>query len=277
MREEWTHYFRDPELHDLEALHARFVNHRFSRHSHDYFVIGYVETGVQAYSYRGARHLTAAGQIFFVNPSEVHTGEAAMAEGYVYRTVYPRAELLEQVSADVTGRTVLPFFKEAVIQDKLLSNLLTGFHAALAQQQSRLEIESLLFASLAHVVIHYTDPQMPPRFVGRERKAVARGRDYIEAHCGRNISLSQLSGIVGLSPFHFARVFEKEIGLPPHAYLEVVRIRKARELLNRGDPIVDVSLQLGYADQSHFTNRFKRVLGITPGQYIREGKILQDH
>jgi AraC-like DNA-binding protein len=267
MREEWTHYFRDPELHDLEVLHARFVSHRFSRHSHDYFVIGYVESGIQAYTYRGARHVTPAGQIFFVNPSEVHTGEAAASEGYIYRTLYPRAELMEQVSLDVTGKSVIPFFKEAVIQDKSLSDLLIGFHRALAQEESRLRVESLLFAALSQVVIRHSDPQMAPRFVGRERKAVARGRDYIEAHCGRDVSLSQLSRVVGLSPFHFARAFEKEIGLPPHAYLEAVRIRKARELLNGRVPIVEVALQLGYADQSHFTNRFKRALGITPGQY----------
>src|SRR5262249_38141907 len=78
------------------------------------------------------------------------------------------------------------------------------------------------------------------------------------------------------SPFHFARAFEKEIGLPPHAYLEAVRLRKARELLDRGEPIVEAGLRLGYSDQSHFTNRFKRALGITPGQYIRQRRILQD-
>ena len=78
-------------LHDLEMLHARFIEHRFTRHSHDYYVIGVVEAGVQAYSCRGARHVTPAGQIFLVNPGEPHTGEAATHGGYVYRTVYPRA------------------------------------------------------------------------------------------------------------------------------------------------------------------------------------------
>lgn len=276
MRKEWTRYFRDPQLHDLEVLHARFVSHRFSRHSHDYFVIGYVETGVQAYTYQGARHVTPAGQIFFVNPSEIHTGEAATPEGYIYRTVYPRAELMEQVSADVTGRAVIPFFKEAVIQDKPLSDLLLRFHKALAHGESRLKIESLLFESLAGLITRHTDPRLPSRSLGRERTAVARGREYIEAHFARNISLSQLSEVVGLSPFHFAHVFEKEVGLPPHAYLDAVRIRRARELLDAGGPIIEVSLQLGYSDQSHFTNRFKRALGITPGQYIRRRKSLPD-
>jgi AraC-like DNA-binding protein len=75
-----------------------------------------------------------------------------------------------------------------------------------------------------------------------------------------------------LSPYYFARAFESEIGVPPHAYLEGVRIRKAREFLDRGDTIVSAALSVGYSDQSHLTRRFKRFLGITPGQYIREAR-----
>jgi len=276
MREEWTQYFRDPGLHDLEVLHAQFVTHRFSRHSHDYFVIGYVENGVQAYTYRGARHLTPAGHIFFVNPSEVHTGEAATPGGYIYRTMYPSVELMKQVPLDVTGRAIIPVFKEAVVNDPDAAAALSRFHWALAQRESPLTIQSLLFSVLAHLITRYTDPRLSIRPLGRERKAVVQGREYIEEHCARSISLSELSRTVGLSPFHFARAFEKEIGLPPHAYLEAVRIRKARELLDRGEPIVEAGLRLGYSDQSHFTNRFKRALGITPGQYIRQHRILHD-
>jgi len=64
-------------------------------------------------------------------------------------------------------------------------------------------------------------------------------------------------------------LFRKEVGLPPHAYLENVRVKRARELLLRGVPITDVSAAVGYADQSHLTNRFKRLLGMTPGQVAR--------
>jgi AraC-like DNA-binding protein len=269
MQAEWTNYFREPQWHDLEVLHARFVDHRFSRHSHDYYVIGYVEAGVQAYTYRGVRHYTPAGQIFFVNPGEIHTGEAATPAGYIYRTMYPRGGLMEQVTEDVTGRATLPFLKEAVVRDRILAQHLRAFHLALARDESRVIVESLLLSSLAYLITNHADPQPRCRPVGRERDCVRRARDYIEAHCGENVSLSQLTAVVGLSPFYFARAFERETGLPPHAYLETVRIRKARELLDRGKPIVEVSLAVGYSDQSHFTNRFKRALGITPGCYIR--------
>src|SRR5215831_1309885 len=73
----------------------------------------------------------------------------------------------------------------------------------------------------------------------------------------------ELATLVHLSPFYFARAFQKEVGLPPHAYLENVRVKRARELLLRGVPITDVSAAVGYADQSHLTNRFKRLLGMT--------------
>jgi AraC-like DNA-binding protein len=78
------------------------------------------------------------------------------------------------------------------------------------------------------------------------------------------------------SSFHLARAFEKDVGLPPHVYLDMVRTQRARSLLDAGNPIADVAVAVGYADQSHLTHRFKRLLGITPGQYARERKIRQD-
>jgi AraC-like ligand binding domain len=72
----WSRYFRRTDLHGIEALHARFVRHRFSNHAHDYLVIGLVEEGTQNYRYRGARQTTPSGGLFLVNAGESHTGEA---------------------------------------------------------------------------------------------------------------------------------------------------------------------------------------------------------
>jgi AraC-like DNA-binding protein len=112
--------------------------------------------------------------------------------------------------------------------------------------------------------------------VGREHPAIRRARAYIEAHFGEDISLSSLAEEVSLSQYYFARAFQQETGLPPHSYLENVRIRKAREFLDQGQTLVSAALSAGYSDQSHFTHRFKRFLGITPGQYLRKSKVEQD-
>jgi AraC-like DNA-binding protein len=266
---EWSRYYREAALHDLEVLHARFIEHRFARHSHEYYVIGVVEAGVQAFSYRGAHHVTPAGQVFLVNPGEPHTGEAATEEGYVYRTVYPRPALMQQLASAVTVRAALPFFTRAVIHDQSLTEGLIRFHRAVAEGAPTLSVESHLIDALTHLIRRYADDRRAGSCALSERPAVRRAREYMEAHYDANISLSELAALVQLSPFYFARAFQQEIGLPPHAYLETVRITRARELLLRGVPIADVSAAVGYGDQSHFTHRFKRLLGMTPGQVAR--------
>lgn len=276
MREEWTHYYHDPELHGLEVLHAQFVEHRYARHAHDYFVVALVETGAVSYWYRAAQRVAHAGQIFVVNPDEPHTGEAATPSGYIYRVLYPRAEYLTSVAADVGRETRVPFFKASVLQDRGLASLVSRFHRRFAQKAPKSECESLLLRTLARLITRYTDPHVEPRPVGRERPAVKKAREYLEAKFGEDVSLSKLAALASLSPYYFARAFEHEVGLPPHAYLESVRIQKARELLDRGATLASAALSVGYSDQSHLTHRFKRFLGITPGQYVRESSFLQD-
>jgi AraC-like DNA-binding protein len=83
-----------------------------------------------------------------------------------------------------------------------------------------------------------------------------------------NPSLEQLSALAGLSQYHLVRVFRQETGLPPHTYLTQTRIERAKEQLQAGEPIAAVAATTGFADQSHFTKRFKRIVGVTPGQYI---------
>jgi AraC-like DNA-binding protein len=273
---EWSRYYRLDDGGSAAALHARFVTHRYPRHAHDYFVVGLVESGVQAYTYRGARHLTPSGQIFLVNPGEPHTGEAATGAGYVYRTLYLAVDLVARVAEGRGAEKRVPFFRQAVIDDRLLARRLAQLHARLARRAPRLVLESLLVDCLRLLVTHHGDLAAGPAEVGRERAAVRMARDYIEAHFDDDLSLAKLASLVALSPHHFARTFEREVGLPPHAYLESVRIRKGRELLDQGLDLASAALAAGYSDQSHFTRRFKRFLGITPGQYRLAGKIRQD-
>lgn len=103
----------------------------------------------------------------------------------------------------------------------------------------------------------------------RERPAVRAAREYMETHYADDISIARLAALVSLSPHHFARAFGREVGLPPHTYLEIIRVRKAREFLDRGDTVVSAALSAGFVDQSHLTKRFKRFLGITPGKYAK--------
>ncbi|NJL38895.1 MAG: helix-turn-helix transcriptional regulator [Leptolyngbyaceae cyanobacterium SM1_4_3] len=60
-----------------------------------------------------------------------------------------------------------------------------------------------------------------------------------------------------------------EVGRPPHAYLEQIRINHAKALLLKGCPISQIAMETGYVDQSHFANRFKCFVGVTPRQFAQ--------
>lgn len=267
---EWSRYYRDERLGGVDALHARFVRHRYPRHAHEYAVVALVERGAASYWYRGAQHTAPAETVFVINAGEPHTGDPVLADGYVYRVLYPTSDFLSRFARELGVGSGTVHFKGAVIQDPRLSAALSAFHERLAAHAPAAQCESLLLSALARLVTRYGDPPGHPRGVGSERVAVTTAREFIEEHFGEDVTITKLAALSALSPYYFARVFEREVGLPPHAYLESVRIRKVRELIDRGATLASAAYSAGFADQSHLTRRFKRIVGITPGQYSRQ-------
>ena len=103
-----------------------------------------------------------------------------------------------------------------------------------------------------------------------EGRVVRRVVEYITEHVGEPITLDQLARLAAVSRFHFARAFKRTIGTSPMAYVERARLERARQLVERGDlPLAEIAAAVGYTDQSHFTRRFRRAFGCTPGQLAR--------
>jgi AraC family transcriptional regulator len=99
---------------------------------------------------------------------------------------------------------------------------------------------------------------------------VMRARSMIADCCTTEISVYSLAKAVDVHPIHLARVFRRHFFLSPAEYLRRCRIQKARQLiLDSSLPLADVAAEVGFSDQSHFTNAFKRETGMTPGVYRR--------
>jgi AraC-like DNA-binding protein len=105
---------------------------------------------------------------------------------------------------------------------------------------------------------------------GLAPRALQRVREYVEEHLSENIELETLADIAGLSKWHFARAFKQSVGTPPHFYLVQRRLERAQELLAETDlPLAQVALKIGFSDQSHFSRRFRTLLGLTPRSFRR--------
>jgi transcriptional regulator GlxA family with amidase domain len=106
---------------------------------------------------------------------------------------------------------------------------------------------------------------------GLGRAELVRITDYIDRNIDRGIALAELAALIKVSRFHFARLFKRSTGTTALAYVEARRIFHAQRLLVETDlPIAQVALMTGFADQSHFTRRFRERLGSTPAAFARE-------
>jgi AraC-like DNA-binding protein len=100
--------------------------------------------------------------------------------------------------------------------------------------------------------------------------ALRRVRDHVEAHLSEKIELRDLAAIAGLSACHFSRAFKQSMGKPPHRYLMTRRIAAAAELIEKTDQtMTEISLEVGFSDQSHFTRVFLGMTGETPRAFRR--------
>ena len=106
--------------------------------------------------------------------------------------------------------------------------------------------------------------------MGFYSRAVAEAVRYMQDNYSREATLSDIAAAVHLSPFHLTRLFKQTLGVAPHQYLIQVRVNSARSLLTAGSgerSLAEVASAVGFADQSHLTRHFKRLLGVTPKQF----------
>ena len=256
---------------DVSLLHAFHREYAYPRHGHDHYVICLIEQGVQSFTHKGTKYVTPPSGLILINPGIVHTGEPATEHGFQMRSIYPTEAHMQTAVHQLTGHhNAIPYFHDVRIDDPVVTRSVWALHEALINGTNPLEIESRFISTLVQLIKRYGEVRPGERPFGQERDAVQRARHYLEENYAQRISLSDLAAQVALSPYHLLRVFHAEVGLPPHTYLQDVRIRRAQRLIELGQTLADVAFSVGFSSQSHLTRRFKQIVGVTPGQYAAQ-------
>lgn len=134
----------------------------------------------------------------------------------------------------------------------------------------RLYAESLANVLAVHLLRHYTTSRQQDRRLvgGMSGRKLQLVLSFIDANYDRDVSLTELASVAGMSTFHFSREFKKTTGKTPHQYLMKFRIERAKLLLAQSEmPLIEVGLRSGFSHQSHFTRLFHRLTGTTPQAY----------
>lgn len=265
---------------DVEGLELRrgiAVTSPVPRHWHEEYQFCLIESGAGELRYRGCDLHCPTSSFFMVQPGEVHANWTGAEAGCGYWMMFVDAELMRSAAEEVSGsKSGLPFFPTSVVFDQRLVSKYLSLQFVLARPSSTLERESLLANFLTDLILRFSENRPEQPSDGAERHAVKRACDYVVEHYDENVSLAALARVANLSAFHFNRVFSKHLGMPPHEFQIQVRVSRAKELLRQGWSISQVASQTGFADQSHLTRHFKRLVIVTPGHYKENSKNVQD-
>ena len=278
MAAEVARYWQHAAVAGVDLLRARFITHRYGRHAHETYTFGLIEAGVEEFDYGGTLLRAGAGAVALLDPEVVHTGQAATSAGWTYRVLYPEVCVVTEVAEQLGWPRGTPRFPQTVLYDARSAAMLRSAHRA-AEHGDQLASSSLLTAALAGLLrAHAADgPAVVVRAAtgaGRAPAAVRTVCELLHERLAEPPSLAELSAVTGLSQFALLRAFRAQTGLPPHAYLNQLRVRRARSLLDDGLPATEVAALTGFADQAHLTRHFKRVVGVPPGAYQRERVLL---
>lgn len=266
---ETVEFYTDKDLPDLEIRSSFYRRCSFAKHTHNTLSVGVVLRGEGKYIQRGTGHAISQGNIVLVPPGEVHACNPRHDVPWAYLMFHLTEQCLQKfVSCLPSARSGEIYFPAQVVRDPVFHGLLVSLYLLVKNRAGRLEKEAVLYAAICALLTRHAG-MAAAKFPGRgEPRLVALVKDYLTDNLHKNISIHELSSVTGISAYHVLHVFREAMGMPPHAYQIQLRVQEARKLLLNGHSIVEAALEAGFCDQSHFSKKFKQIVGVTPRRYV---------
>jgi AraC-like DNA-binding protein len=264
-----------PDGDAYELLSASGITTSMPRQVFQEYLIGVIEKGQAKFTYQGEQFQIGGGSLLLIQPGEAFAGQGSVEHPRTFRMLHASPQFFQRSISVLTEQTSkLPHFIQPIEQNSILVDTFSKIHRALEMPHSRLERDSWLLELISLLLQYCTLDAPQTLFYGRESDRVKQVREFLMERFTENPSLEQLAALVNLSPYRLNRVFSQEIGVPPHAFLNQVRVWRAKAQLAKGIEIAQVAVETGFYDQAHLTRHFKRLLGYTPG-ILQSGKNVQ--
>lgn len=264
------------------ALTYRSVSTPAAKHIHAEYVFGYTFRGRSLCRINSSTAVQLRrGQAALLNPETVHEDIPLTAE-HEYIAVRMKRDFFQELLTDLgcTSRD-LPYFLTPKVHHCLsLERICELLRRELRHQQfgQQAVLTSLVTELAIHLIRRFTPAVLDPERVSPDPRQVywqaSRALEYIHENFTREFSLDAMADAVGASKYYLERLFKSSVGLPPHAYMVQLRLEKGKQLLTKSNkPIAEIALELGFFDQSHFTNVFKRFTRVTPQAFRLEVRL----
>lgn len=236
------------------------------RHPAYSFIVNFDDRG--SYAVAGRRIAAAPGTVSAVSPQVPHEEHPA-DEVARYVAVLVAPGLFERAARAYPWRVPRPLLGHTFpASPELLLALKEFMQECDGRHPGAEEVLEALGVRIAHLLVRGLLGIAGASERVEQRAGVDRVIHHLHTHYGEKLTVGGLAALAAMSPSHFARVFRRETGAPPLAYLRGVRLEKARQLLRGGDlPITEIALRCGFATPSHFASTFRRHVGTTARGY----------
>ena len=230
--------------------------------------VSYVRQGTFGYRVRGASFELVAGSLLVGHPGDeyVCTHDHRLGDECLSFRLAP--ELVETIGdrAEIWRTGGVPPLPELMVLGELAQ--------AAAEGRSAVGLDEVGLSFAARFVEVVSGRKRPPTDpTSRDRRRAVEAALWIDANSHQPIDLESAAGEVGLSPFHFLRLFANVLGVTPHQYLVRSRLRHAARLLaDDRTSITDVAYDVGFGDLSNFVRTFHRAAGISPRRFRQAAK-----
>jgi AraC-like DNA-binding protein len=233
---------------------------------HDDYAFVIMRSGRGVINSCGAEYQAHPGSGFLFSPDRVWTARAG-SDALCYQTLHVSRHKLTTLADQLELTSIqLARLSGVHVLDSETSEAARKVWAVFEARSSVLERVARLVELAAMVASACRLAQTVD-----DEPRVSRVRTFLQEHLSEHIEISRLAEIVSLSRCHLIRVFHRAVGVSLYRYVTLFRISHAVSLLRAGVPIAEAAGSAGFYDQSHLSRYFRRILGVTPGQYQKAG------
>jgi AraC-like DNA-binding protein len=246
----WSKTISGAELYDGEDVETFTTDWHF----HEGWQLVAVTKGERHYEFKSRSVVADPGRLVLVPPRLVHRAHCLDQGNTSFKiATLPAVRLhVEAPAAPISWPT-----------PRLFDAFISVFESLKVDEKHEPEkpvldrLQTILSESSATSTFGFS---APPSFVVQMESHLLKSLEKVP-------SLDSLSSLAGVSRYHLAHAFTKHVGLSPLAFHARARLMRSRKLISEGCSLADTSLSLRFSDQSHFGRQFKRVYGMTPGEY----------
>lgn len=245
---------------NLEYITIENQRTNFPKHFHETFCISLIHKGVEQIDFENQSLFTEAGSISITNPYEIHSNPVIEDSSYLtFDTIYIPSELMKEV---LNGKSIK--FVNRQINSEKTNQLFLELKNALDNKNAKV-IESALLQFVNDLKLYSQENKK--EYSGLNFNSFSKISNYIETHLYDRFELNELSKLVNLNKFGFAKKFKTFTGMTPMNYILMRKIFSSKKAINSNSELTEIAYQYNFTDMAHYSNTFKRFIGISPKKY----------